>query len=348
MTSVFSPRVGGTERIAEFLATAFTQLGHEVTVLTSTPLGGNTEPSREYAVIRVPSRGRLLRELAGCDVLLQLGTSLRMVWAALATATPIVISHQTWFERHAGRLRSVERIKRAIALRSRNIVPSNALLPEVDGRAVVIPNCYDEETFRREAGVPRPHQIAFVGRLVSDKGVDLLIEAVARLRDEGVHARLTVIGDGPDRPGLVRLAQGHGLADDVDFLGSQNPASVARLLADHRILAVPSRWAEPFGIVALEGIACGCRLVVAGSGGLPEVAGPFGTTFSPGDASALAAAVYYELVHAERLVAAEPDRTKYLARFSPATVAARYLEVLQAAARRPTRRGGDPTVTAAT
>ncbi len=56
----------------------------------------------------------------------------------------------------------------------------------------------------------------------------------------------------------------------------------------HRCLVVPSRWAEPFGIVALEGVASGCIVIGSNAGGLPEAIGPGGVTFPNGDTNSLA------------------------------------------------------------
>ena len=65
----------------------------------------------------------------------------------------------------------------------------------------------------------------------------------------------------------------------------------------HRVMVVPSIWEEPFGIVALEGLACGCEVVIARSGGLPEATGPFGVTFKRGDPVDLANVINFVLTH---------------------------------------------------
>src|ERR1044071_8621228 len=101
-------------------------------------------------------------------------------------------------------------------------------------------------------------------------------------------ARLTIAGDGPEREPLETQAVKLGLQSRVEFVGSQSSHQLAELLRQHQILVVPSRWREPFGIVALEGIACGCVIVGSAEGGLAEAIGPCGLTFPNGDARALA------------------------------------------------------------
>jgi glycosyltransferase involved in cell wall biosynthesis len=96
------------------------------------------------------------------------------------------------------------------------------------------------------------------------------------------------------------------------------------------ILVVPSTFNEPFGIVALEGIACGCAVIASRGGGLPEAVGPCGLTFPNGDVAALTNCIS-ELINApdsrQRLLR---GAAAHLASFTATAVAARYLEMFQA------------------
>src|SRR5262249_8485456 len=125
----------------------------------------------------------------------------------------------------------------------------------------------------------------------SDKGCDLLISAVSMLRIRNLYPSVTVIGTGPELSLLVRQVDTLGLSDQVRFTGPLKGEELALMLARHRILVVPSRWEEPFGIVALEGAACGCVIIGTNGGGLPEAIGPCGLTVRRGDAGALAEAL---------------------------------------------------------
>src|SRR5690606_40338743 len=91
--------------------------------------------------------------------------------------------------------------------------------------------------------------------------------------------RLTIIGDGPEAPVLKALAVKYGLEHKVDFKGSLQGKELVDCLNQHKLILVPSRWEEPFGNVALEGMACGCIPVVSDGGGLAEAVGHAGLTF---------------------------------------------------------------------
>jgi glycosyltransferase involved in cell wall biosynthesis len=159
--------------------------------------------------------------------------------------------------------------------------------------------------------------------LVSDKGASVLLDGVKLVNPK---SQLTIVGDGPERAALEKQAADLQLQAQVEFAGARHGEQLADLLRRHEILVVPSLWQEPFGIVALEGIACGCVVIGSAGGGLSEAIGPCGMTFPNGDARALADAI-------ERLLSdsAERDRLRqnapaHLARFTPRQVAALYLE----------------------
>jgi glycosyltransferase involved in cell wall biosynthesis len=171
--------------------------------------------------------------------------------------------------------------------------------------------------------------LIFAGRLVSDKGADLLLEALGLLKTEGIRPSLTLVGSGPEELALRTQAKALSLQDQVHFAGVHCGPDLARLLQQHRILVVPSRWPEPFGIVALEGLACGCSVVASDQGGLPEAAGPCGITFPNGDAEALAQKIKAQLGQPQ------PSSTlaaTHLSRFTVESVTASYLERLGALA----------------
>ena len=113
------------------------------------------------------------------------------------------------------------------------------------------------------------------------------------------------------------------MADRVTFTGPKRGEELARLMNAHRVLVVPSRWAEPFGIVALEGAASGCTVVASDGGGLPEAVGPCGGVCASGDAESLAQAI-------ETVTAPDPAAVAaHLARHRAGAVVAAYEAVLR-------------------
>jgi glycosyltransferase involved in cell wall biosynthesis len=97
-----------------------------------------------------------------------------------------------------------------------------------------------------------------------------------------------VIGDGPERERLVAMARSEGLGGSVRFPGVLQGPAITDELNRHRLIVVPSRYHEPFGIVALEGLACGCLPIVSAEGGLVDAIGRHGLTFRNGDPADLA------------------------------------------------------------
>ncbi len=151
--------------------------------------------------------------------------------------------------------------------------------------------------------------VGFAGRLMAKKGVDVLLRAMPRLRRRLSAVRLVVVGDGPERARLEALARELGVNDAVDFLGHLDPPAMEAALEPAWVQAVPSRWEEPFGLVAAEAMMRGTAVVASCAGGLTEQIcdGETGYLVTPGDASALAEALERVLLDrglAERLGAA--------------------------------------------
>src|SRR5271168_3963962 len=115
------------------------------------------------------------------------------------------------------------------------------------------------------------------------------------LRERNFRPKLTIVGNGPELTKLQRMVDRFQLAGQVIFVGTQTGRALVELLNRHRVIVVPSRWQEPFGLVALEGVACGCRAIVAESGGLLEAAGQLAIVFEHDRGAALAAAIEHTL-----------------------------------------------------
>lgn len=334
---LFSPSVGGIEQVGAMLAEEFSALGHEVCVATRTPAGpGLAVP---YRVVRRPGPIRLVALARRADVVLQNNISLATLWPALLFGTPAVVAYQTWVAQPGGRIGWRERAKR-LCMRAvrRNVAASRALAHSLPVACDVLPNPYRDDVYHIEPEAVRDRDLVMVGRLVSDKGVDCLLEALELLRDRGIAPSLTIVGGGPEEGALREQAARAGFGAQVVFAGAITGSELCRLLNRHRILVAPSLTPEPFGIVALEGAACGCVVVGSDQGGLPEAIGPCGATFPNGDAPALADLLGRLLGDPElrgRLCAAAPP---HLAKHRRRAVAEAYLGVLERAARR-TRTG---------
>jgi glycosyltransferase involved in cell wall biosynthesis len=349
----FAPNVGGIESVSAILAENFAEAGHEVELVTETEENAqrstfNVQRST-YRVARKPSFPRLIQMVRWCDLVFQNNISLRSLIPALLMRKRVIVVHQTWLRRQGealsqapthrrtGDRRSLEenigwnnRIKRVVLRWVTNVAISAAIRDDLNVPARIIGNPYDDKTFRLIPNVARDKTLVFVGRLVSDKGVDLLLEAMKILRDDGLQSDLTIIGSGPEEENLRSLTRKLGLDPQVTFAGQKSGNELARILNEHRVLVVPSRWAEPFGIVALEGIACGCGVVGSRDGGLPEAIGQCGLTFENGSSRELANRLKESLVDPERNVVLRQRADAHLARFRIDAVGSEYLELIQA------------------
>lgn len=139
---------------------------------------------------------------------------------------------------------------------------------------------------------PEP-RIVFCGRLDVEKGVDRLLRAFAKVLASNPNAVLRIAGRGPERARLEALARDLGIVRKVAFLGWLEPSGVERELSSAWVLAAPSLWAEPLGLVALEAIVRGVPVVASELGGFAETVeeGVSGMLVPNGDIDALARAL---------------------------------------------------------
>jgi glycosyltransferase involved in cell wall biosynthesis len=138
---------------------------------------------------------------------------------------------------------------------------------------------------------------------VREKGVDVLLLAFARVAARVPDAQLLLVGDGPERGPLERLAADLGIGPRARLAGHRARPDLEGLLAGAWVQAVPSLWAEPFGLVAAEAMMQGTAVVASNAGGLREFIrdGETGLLVPPGDVEALAGALAALLLDPERV-----------------------------------------------
>ena len=162
----------------------------------------------------------------------------------------------------------------------------------VNGPAFVVPNGVNPSDFacQNPGAEDIGRYVLAVGRLVPQKGFDLLIEAFASDALSGLN--LAIAGDGFQRDALETRAVELGIASRVRFLGSVDRGRLPRLLQGASVFAFPSRG-EPFGIALLEAMAAGVPAVAAAAGGVPEFVldGQNGILVEPEDVQGLVSAI---------------------------------------------------------
>jgi glycosyltransferase involved in cell wall biosynthesis len=171
-----------------------------------------------------------------------------------------------------------------------NIMPTEFLagLVQLPHMRVIPHGVEPRPLFQRSSrpyGVPI---IVFQGRLVSTKGVRVLLEAAGILRSQNRSFELVIIGDGPDRTTLQKFAQEMQISSCVRFTGSLDAAEVDSILETAAAIIVPSLAGEVFGLVVAENMSRGVPVVASNLGPFAEILGNAGLTFRVGDANHLA------------------------------------------------------------
>ena len=178
---------------------------------------------------------------------------------------------------------------------------------------------------RLESPAPAPADgpVLAVGRLMAEKGFDVLIEAVA-LMPPAERPELAVIGDGPDRTSLEALALRRGVS--TQFVGAVAPSEIGEWYGRARFVCVPSRR-EGFGIVVAEALAAGRPVVATAVGAAPAFItdGSNGRLVPPGDADALSEALAMALQ--SDFAPSTTVNTTALAPFTPQAHAAALLDI---------------------
>jgi glycogen(starch) synthase len=152
----------------------------------------------------------------------------------------------------------------------------------------------EESPITRAEVAPPPSsrlEIAYVGRLVPEKGLPILLQATKRLRDSGAYFRVKFIGDGRERIRLEKLAESLDVNELIQFTGELRDSDLDRAVSKVAVVVMPSLWEETAGLSAIEHMMRGRVVIVADIGGLSEIVGEAGLKFAPGDSEALAACI---------------------------------------------------------
>ena len=330
VTGQFRPLVGGAERQAERLAEELARRGHRPEIVTRRFEAYHPAEERQGGVLvrrlgfaargtfrvrkieRATFAFRLWRELslnpAGCPVLVQ-----HLLYPALIAGLafgrnrwPLILRVSSTGATSDFRVWGVlaPLVHRFLKTRVSALVALNeACRSEAVAagypteRIVVIPNGVEVGPPREPRPADRPLQVIYVGGLRSEKRVDVLLHA---WKQSGVAGELSLVGDGPERGRLQRLASSLGIV--VSFAGNRDDPAPLQRAAD--VMVLPSD-AEGMSNALIEAMAAGCACVATHVGGnvdclapgAPEPgpgevhAGPFGWLVRRGDASALAEAL---------------------------------------------------------
>jgi 1,4-alpha-glucan branching enzyme len=151
-------------------------------------------------------------------------------------------------------------------------LPSDKLIMVPNGVNFDVYSKYEKEDlgqFRRKFALPEEKIVLFVGRLVYEKGVHVLVNAAPKVLEKA-NAKFVIVGNGYMKDQLSGIVKGTGLAEKVMFTGFVDDDTLRRLQKCASVCVVPSLF-EPFGIVAVEAMAAKSPVVVSDTGGLSEI-----------------------------------------------------------------------------
>lgn len=152
---------------------------------------------------------------------------------------------------------------------------------------VVIPNGVDFSRFSLKENRPAPQRAIYVGYLVKHKGVHILLQAIARLKQRGINIDLGIVGDGIERNSLEAMCESLRIDNHVKFHGEKKADEVASLMSQHDFMIHPS-FIESFGIVMVEALAAGLPVLSTYNGGAEDIISEeVGILVKPNDVDAL-------------------------------------------------------------
>jgi len=251
-------------------------------------------------------------------------------WLARKTGIPYVVTAHgtdlmgyqqgTRFRQYADE--AAAGAKRIITISNDNDELVKALFPGCADKAVFMRNGYDPDRFYPEPMTAgqineiydvnmQDRLVLFAGKLAHFKGVDVLLEAARLYEGESPGKILTFIaGEGELAPELKKLTKKYKL-NGVHFLGHQDVSQLRGLYSMADVCVVPSRR-EPFGLVAIEALACGSAVIATNQGGLPDIINDdVGALVEVDDAIGLSEAIRNELYRPDR-----KERGEYAAKYA--------------------------------
>ena len=299
----------------------------QVTLATATPAGSMDDSSLSFRVVRCPGVIELVKLLRNADLVHLAGPSLLPLLLGWHFNKLMVVEHHSfqaacpsgllYYEPDqapcpghfmACRYRECLRCGHASAgwwksllllaatfprrwfskKASANLTPTDWLASIIRlPRMITIPHGVHEETGLAIPPASSPVTFVFLGRLVPLKGVPYLLKAANRLQHLGLTFSLKIIGAGPEREGLERIARELGLHNCVEFLGYVPPEKLEQSMAGAHAVVLPSLGGEVFGLAAVESMQHGRVPIVPAGGALAEVVGDAGLQFPSADVEGL-------------------------------------------------------------
>jgi len=290
---VFYPSVGGVQVTSRCMARELCAMGYDVTVVTGTQLEDVQELSEGYRIIRKPTLFLLIHEFRRVHrVISKGGVSALAGLASIIAKKPLIIVHEM-----AG---SPLRPSRNLYVAASNVL-RRIIVRYADFHIAVSQACLESKSLPKGAHASvlynpvDPHlrasiqtkttlsiDVLYVGRLISGKGIYVLLAALRRFEQKGISLRVAFVGDGPEREAIAQAVINMQYVH-VDIKGSLHGGDLARMYHEARLVVVPSLHLEGMGLVIAEAFAFGRPVVGSDQQVIVEVMGGAGVSFKNGD-----------------------------------------------------------------
>ena len=319
-----SPQIGGIETISLLLANGFVKESCEVNILTETKENGNN--TYPFEVIRKPKLIEIIKAFLWSDIVFQNNFSARYIWVNLFIRKPSVVTLHIWI----GWENKLIKFLKTLLLKTfdEKLTISKFMQKQLPFRTKLINNPFDNEIFNIGHKEKDPNSLLFVGRLEWSKGCQTIIKTLQILNKKKDKYKLFIIGDGTYKNKLEELAKELKVSKYVFFKGAYSQLEIAKFMKKVNILIVPSLWQEPFGIVALEGMASGCKIIGTNSGGLKESIHKYGFFFKKNDSYQLSKTII-DLNNERNNIFPSERINFHLKKFNKENVCREYLSVFK-------------------
>jgi glycosyltransferase involved in cell wall biosynthesis len=370
----FYPSVGGVQNSSRLIADYLYQNNTEVIVLTHTADSGDMD--FPYVIMRNPSSKECRKAIAGVDLVYLNGLDLGILMYAKFRGKRVVMSYRDltmicpkgtkWLE--TGPCLHKASLGKCIpCLRSseaKDMVMRRLLRPYIKAflslfidvnvctnlfgferfylhRKLLIFNGIDTGLFvpaKKKENNKIP-VILFVGRLIPEKGCQILLKAIRNLKQEGTPFHVLICGDGPYKNKLIEMSREYGLEKEVCFLGVRTGQDLVNAIQQSDVLVVPSLIDEPFGLSAAESMGCEVPVIASNVGGLGIMVKEVGLVFERGDEAGLAGQLKRLFEDPEmRMALGRKGRSIAVSRYDSEIMAGNYFRLFNELCNKKTRR----------
>lgn len=324
ISSQYYPTIGGIPFLSKNLIEFFVKKKNQVILITNSD---NIKKKKLNFKIYSNINKKKINELHDwADIIFHNHISLRLSSLKFSHLKKTVVTTQYWLldKLNFSSILLYFLKKLFLKLCAERIFISKSIKKHINLKGKIINNFYNDKIFKDKKNyLLRTKKIAFVGNLFSHKGLTTFLQAVQKLKSKLNHKDVTILGGGKNYIFYKKLVKDLNLEKYISFEGAKSNFIVSKILNNHKILVVPS-YNEPFGIVALEGLASGCNTILSNNKGLSEFDKRFFYFFKNKDSNELSKKILKCL---KLNKSKKNNKSVYLKKFTIENIGKQYLSI---------------------